>query len=509
MARYTNIPGVNMDIKDGQLMLGQDNTSNSILIIADVNASTNVVVPEEPVLVRNESDLKANFGGFFYKGKVNPIAAEWAVAFRQGLGNIYLFGLKGTTDKEKFINLQDMLFNTLRELNIEQVVLNSLYADTDIEGLTAVDFGGESLDAIEGIEAAYVRRAAEVPTALATADDFVITYSGIEVAATIEASEGQALVDNINREVRNALAEEGLDIKVTVELVDGKAVMKTSDEVVIEAVAIMTALGLNLVEPVLEGIGNPAALLGEYAEKQATESTQTLCYVGVKPVVSTNMASIRDYVNALVARNNEVSRYVQVVAGPEVGITLPGSLRTQWLNGVTQYALLVQALPAQVAPTNQVLPQANALRYNLGMRQIDRLSGNKYVTYRIKNNAITIVDGVTTAPDLYVGQDIVHSDFTRLSTVRTIGFVTNRMRTVLDAFVGQPNHFEIYNAMRTSIKAEIRDAISNAIIQDASFSIQMGDSLDTAVVKLTILPQFELRHIEVSIGLTTPDNFEG
>lgn len=508
MAQYRNIPGVNMDVKDGQLMLGQDNTTESLLIIGVVNAPANINVPEEPILVRNEGDLKENFGGYFYKGKVNPIAAEWAAAFRYGARNVYLMAIKGDTPKAQYIYLQDMLFNTITDLGIEQVVLTGLYADEDIHGITAADFGKEDLHSIEGIEALHVFRALENATALVAPADLTVHYRDREVTVSLESATVPNLVQELNLELRRGIAEIGLDISVEVELIDGKAVLKASDEIQLEGAEVLAALKLEGVEPSLEGFGNPAALLAAYADGQANEAGDILCYIGTKPVLSTSLSEIRERVNHLLARKNEIHRLVQVVAGPEVGLTLPGSLRTQWVSGVTQYALLVQGLPAQVAPTNQVLPQASALRYNLSLRQLDNLSGHKYVTFRIKNNAITVVDGVTTAPDLFVGQDIVHSDFTRLSTVRTINYIKRRMRTMLDAFIGQPNDFEVYNAMRTTIKAEIRDAISNAIIQDASFEIVLGDTLDTAVVNLTILPQFELRHIQVSIGLTTPDNFE-
>ena len=148
------------------------------------------------------------------------------------------------------------------------------------------------------------------------------------------------------------------------------------------------------------------------------------------------------------------------------------------------------------------------MRYNLSLRQLDQLTGNKFVTFRVKNNQIVVVDAVTTAPDLMIGgQDKVRSDFTRLSTLRIVNYIVSEMRTALDAYIGQPNEFPTYNAMNTAIKAVIKDAMANAIIQDATYNVNLGRSLDEAVVNLTVLPQFELRKIELSIGLSTPENF--
>lgn len=508
MAQYANIPGVNMTVLEGQMMLGQDNTTNSILIIGDVNAAPRIDVAEGPVLVRNEEDLKENFGNYFYQGKVNPIAAEWSAAHRQGYRNIYLLALVGEETKDKYIFLQDALFNTVADFGFEQVVLTGLYANQDIEGLTAEDFGEGDIGEVEGVEAYHIRRATEDAENLAEAASLVINIKEFELPVSVLAGSPTRVINSLNDEVKKAIAENSAEVDVTFELIDGKAVVTATDSIeIVDGVSVLEALKLTDVVESLEGYGNAAALLGHYADKQAREVGDVLVYIGTSPAKSPALTDIRKHVDGLLTRRNEISRYVQVVAGPEVGITLPGSLRTQWVSGVTQYALLVGDLVPQVAPTNQVLPQASVLRYNLSLAQINRLSGHKYVTFRVKNNAITVVDGVTTAPDLYVGQDIVKSDYTRLSTVRIVNYITSRMREALDAYIGQPTEFAVYNSMRTTIKAEIKDAIDNLVIQDANFSIQLGDTLDSAVVKLTILPQFELRHIDVEIGLTTPDNF--
>ena len=168
---------------------------------------------------------------------------------------------------------------------------------------------------------------------------------------------------------------------------------------------------------------------------------------------------------------------------------------------------MVARLSPQIATTNQTLPGATELRYNLSLRQLNDLTGKKYVTFRAKNGRISVVDGVTTAPDIVIGEDVMKSDYTRLSTLRIANYITTEVRSALDAFIGAPNEYTMYTSMNTAIKSVIKTAIDRAIIQDARYTIRLGQSLDSSVVEMTILPQFELRAIDVTIGLSTPDSF--
>ena len=304
-----------------------------------------------------------------------------------------------------------------------------------------------------------------------------------------------------------ALGVVGSEAKITFELIAGKVVAKSTEAVTFTGTAVLTALALTAIPAVVQGVGNPAVMLAAYAERQSLEVGNCIAYATTSAPANTSLAAIKAHVDGLVARNNQISKYLQVIVGPQVAITVPGSLRPQWVSGVTQYACLVNGLQPQIAPTNQTLPAAHGLRYNFSLRQLNALVGNKYVTFRTKNNRIIVIDGVTTAPDLYVGDEVMKSDFTRLSTLRITNHMVKAIRESCDAFIGMPNEFPVYNSMNTSIKAVIKDAIDKGIIQDARYSITLGNSLDAATVNMTILPQFELRAIDVTIGLSTPESF--
>lgn len=510
MSNYPNLPGVNMTVKDGQLLVSSDKTGNSLLIIAE--AKTNLTLPEEPVYISTEEELKANFGGFFYLGELNPIAAEWKAAKEAGVSNIYLLALAGVDLKAKFVNLQDKLFNLMADLSISHVVLSGLYADDVVPALVAGDFEGVSnINDVAGVEVFNTFTATAAPATLTVTVPVTLTatIAGTEPAVvTIDATKtiGE-LIPLLNIEMAQALSVVGSDARITFELIAGKVVAKSTAAVTFTGAAVLTALALTAITAVVQGVGNPAVMLAAYAERQSLEVGNCIAYATTSAPANTTLAAIKAHVDALVARNNQISKYLQVVVGPQVAITVPGSLRAQWVSGVTQYACLVNGLQPQIASTNQTLPAAHGLRYNFSLRQLNALVGNKYVTFRTKNNRIIVVDGVTTAPDLYVGDEVIKSDFTRLSTLRITNHMVKAIRESCDAFIGMPNEFPVYNSMNTSIKAVIKDAIDKGIIQDARYSITLGNSLDAATVNMTILPQFELRAIDVTIGLSTPESF--
>lgn len=500
--QYSNLPGVNMSIKDGQLLLTNDRTSNSMLIIAEARTHRNT--PEGPVLVTSESELKENFGGYFHQGTLNPIAAQWAIARQNGIRNIYLMALKGAQKKEQFADLHNKLFNLMADLSLSYIVVDGLYADEEITGLVASDFGLESFDDVDTIPAIYRRvGSAAIDGVEDSIHTLELTFNSGKIYISNPA--GSLNVDELNKSLQEALSIELPHVKATISG-DEKIVTISANE------AFEVGQGsewFKLEASTLEtkGYGNVGLLLAEYAEKVSTEVGETIVFMGVKPPTSVDLAGIKEHVSALVKRDNAVSPYLQVVAGPQVGVSLPGNLRMQWVSGVTQYAALVSGLSPQNAPTNQLLPGAAALRYNLSLRQLNDLTGSKYVTFHVKNGQIRVVDGVTTAPDLFVGQDIVKSDFTRLSTLRIVNFMVREIRNACDAYIGSPNEFANYNAMNTSIKGVIDMAIDRGIIQDARYSIKLGTTLDSSDIELTILPQFELRTINVTVGLSTPDNF--
>lgn len=511
MQNFTNLPGINVTLKDGQVRYPGPNTGPGLLIVSPVVAPAVLALPEEPVSISSEAELAANFGGYVYNGVTNPIAVEWHAAKSIGVGNVSLLALTGATPKERFDNLKVKLFSLLRETETSHIAISGMYADEFIADVTEED-------GVEGIlRKGYVAKGTSVATigagiTLTVKNQVVTLTAGTPVALTLTAGEYlsvESLVSEINEQLQAATGLDGafyLDADGKGVLVTDKAVTAvTGDAIKVFSIPASGALTFNERGPIL--VGSPAKLISDFAVQQSQDSMTTLGFIAAAPLSSITLAEQKAKVDSLVSLDNEFSQYLQVIAGPEVGVIIPGSSQTRWVSGVTHYAALTLGLLPQVATTNQTLPGARALRYNLSLKQLDELTGKKYVTFRNKNNRISIVDGVTTAPDVMTEEGKVKSDYTRLSTVRIVNYTTNRIREALDAFIGNPNEYTMYTAMNTAIKSVIKECIERGIIQDARYTIRLGATLDKAVVEMTILPQFESRTIDVSIGLASPNNF--
>lgn len=508
---YPNLPGVNIDVKDGQLATTTLRSANSILIIAE--ARTGRVVPEGPVYISNEQDLYDNFGGFFFQGRLNPIAAQWLTAYKAGVSNIYLMALSGAEKKEQFVDLHNKLFDTVADLSISHVVLDGLYADEEITGLTIDDFGSEVTIEEISLPTAYlfrgkpVEKGAEIEGGEEGVNLKVTPNEGAE-AINVTFKPGPINITRFNAELEEALSIYSLDLAGNLTRnTDGSYSLGFNAPVAIEGTEVLRALGLTDAVSSETIIGSPASLLATFAESVSQEMGGTIAYIGTSSPASYDLKGIKNHVDKLMRINTQISPYLQIVAGPEVGLVVPGSLRRQWVSGVTHYAVLVNSTLPQFAPTNRPLLNANQLRYGFSMRQLNELVGHKYVTFHTKNNQIRVVDAVTTAPDLAIGEDTIKSDFTRISTLRIMNYMVGRIHVACEAFIGAPNEFYNYNGMNTAIRAELDDAVQRGIIQDATYSIRLGDSLDTAEVSLNILPQFELRTINVTVALSRPETF--
>lgn len=501
---YPNLPGVNINVTDGNLATTTARSANSVLIIA--NAQTSREVPEGPVYVPSEQDLHERFGGFFYEGRLNPIAAQWSVAYKAGVTNIYLMALKGDSKKEQFVDLYDKLYNTVSDLQVSHIVLDGLFADEEIEGLTEADFKEIQSGQDIALPASYIyaatNHAAEIPADAGTPQVLNIrTQAGEELTLTFAAGEVNA--QKVQEDLNEMSQTFSLDLQG--QFVKGADETSLVFNQPVELTGPVAELFGFAEEPELTIVGSPASLLANYVEAVSEEIGGVLGYIGTSSPETYDLQGIRNYVNKLLKVNTQISPYLQIVAGPEIGVVVPGSLRRQWVSGITHYAVLVNSLLPQNAPTNQPLLGSNQLRYAFSNRQLNSLVGHKYVTFRVDGNQIRVVDGITTAPDLAIGEDTIMSDFTRLSTVRIVNYMVARLRYALRQFIGSPNEFHNYNGMNTAIRAELDDAIQRGIIQDASYSIRLGSSLDTAEIDLKILPQFELRVIDVTVGLTRPE----
>ena len=517
------LPGVDVTVNDGGLILPEDTTTESMLIIAP---SLVAGAPTEPVLVRQASELISyGFGDFYVGGQVNPVAAEWKAAQDAGNRRTYLVALQGADDKAKFLFLHNLLFGVLADFDVDHVVLAGVSADVEASGLQQSDFTAPEFatgfPVLPGmIITSYVVKgdAVSFPVTVTTGtkDTLILTVGGTDKTVTLLSATYDGSTKNLNTLVTDLNTELAKITPAKIKAVaqDGQIILLSDTAVTVKGGTIASDLKLSGKTGVLEKNGqgtivkgNFAQLIGDFAERQTLQHNSVVGYIGVKAPIQTTMAAIKTHVDNLVARNNDFSPYVQVVAD-EVGIQMPLTNSLFFVSGATHYAALISQLPAQSAPTNKVLKGARAVRYSYSLRQLNALTGKKYVTFRLKNGSLIVTDGITTAPSIAYGGTVRSSDYARLSTLRITQTAVEVVREACDPFIGEPNQMPQYNALNAAIKGALEAMRVAGALSDYSFSV-IADSqtLDRAKVTLSLIPMFELRRITVDVSLRPPTQF--
>jgi len=491
MAQYPNLPGIEVSIADGGLILPEDTTTESMLIIAP---SLQADAPKEPVLVRQSSDLETNgFGTFVVGGVVNPIAAAWKAAFEGGNRRTYLMALEGATDAERFLAVQEAMFGILADFTVNHVVLVGVFADKEavLATLPALSEGVKHDFSIEGSALTFPLEVVAGESDTIKIDDATLTLTAKTYA------DATALVAEIQDEV----AHSGSALTVTA---TGNKIRlaRSSAFAVVEGT---NGAGLAAGTPVEKIAGNFALLAGQFAENQTLNHNSTIAYVGASAPAGNSLAQVKANVDRLLSITNDYSGYVQVVASPELGYVLPGRSEMYFTNGAVTYAALVSTLAAESAPTNKRVYGVAGIHYNLSLRQLNALTGNKFVTFRLKGNQVSVTDGCTTAPDYYLGGVKQASDFARLSTLRITQAAAQLIRELTEPYIGEPNRMPQYNALNATVKAGLEAMKTQGAIFDYRFTIvARGGTLSEAVVTLELVPAFELKRVSVNVSLKPP-----
>lgn len=499
MSKYSNLPGIDVNISDGGLIMPEDTRTESLLIIGQ---SRKADAPKEPVLIRQSADLEAQgFGGFVEDSEINKLAVAWKAAHEAGNHRIYLMSMGklvgdnvedvaygALTEEDKFYFLQDALNGPLTDFSINHVVL--LDAKSDVRVPLSESFNDQYGS---GIENTYITENT-VKTEI-TSDNDTLVINGETV--TLDEKD-YADINALVVEVQDELRKSKLD-SIKASSVDGKLRLSSDSKFTVgEGTTLFETPG----EITSERHGNFASLLGGYAEQQTLSNNSTIGYIGVAEPEGNSLRVVKNHVDRLVSTHNEYSGYVQVVAAPELGYRIPGRSDTFYMNGAVTYAALTSTLRPESATTNKVVRGVSAIRYNLSQRQLNALTGAKYVTFRLKNNQVVVTDGITTAPDRILGGSVQASDYARLSTLRITQATTQTVRDLCEPFIGEPNRMPQYNALNATIKGGLEAMKTQGVIFDYRFAVNArSGSLSEAVVTLEIVPALELRRISINVNL--------
>lgn len=270
---------------------------------------------------------------------------------------------------------------------------------------------------------------------------------------------------------------------------------------------------------------NFATQLAQFCAVVTAKTWETIGVIGVAPAPNSDLLSVQAYINELTqAGMNEhymyneatleyvlnedgdridIGRYVQVVFGPEIGMTNE-KIGNYVASGAASYAGLITTLSAEVATTNRVMDVIKGLRYDLSEAMHNQLVGGRYVTFQEKvfgngsdrRSAFVVKDGVTAA--------LATSDYSRLSTLRIVHSSVQLVRQKADPFIGLPNGLAQRNALSAEIQAGLDRLKELGVLQRFKFVIYSSVQdrvLGNAFITLELVPQFETRKFNTSVVL--------
>lgn len=245
-------------------------------------------------------------------------------------------------------------------------------------------------------------------------------------------------------------------------------------------------------------------------------------FIDVKPNSNTTLVGIQAYVDKLLAYKNihymkdsegndivdqagnkmDIGWYTSVIVGPDV-VMVSDTLGTYYGSPALAYAALNGSIKPESAPTNKALPGVKGMKYKFSNKQMDLLTGNRMVVFKLKNEGTAtassvpyVVDGCTAgAPK---------SDYARLSTVKVVTDVVDQIRDVADPFLGESNTTEQRNALSALISKRLSYLMEKGEILYYEFEINASIQqvvLGESSIALTLVAPQELRKITTVVAL--------
>jgi len=195
--------------------------------------------------------------------------------------------------------------------------------------------------------------------------------------------------------------------------------------------------------------------------------------------------------------NVDIGRYISVVMAWPILFTPVDATGFGYIaTGAPTYAGFVSQLAAHSAPTNKVIPGI-ASAFRLSKSRMDDLVSVHYVVFTPRERGTIVVDAPTAATSA--------SDYTRLTTVRIVQETIDRLRDVLNPFLGEGITTPQLNAMQTTTDRVLTDLIKEGFLQRAEASISASTVervQGKANLDLLLVPAFELRQIFITVSLS-------
>lgn len=529
MAQFENLPGLNITLNDGGLVLPDNAVTESLLILAP---STSDNAPEEPIRIRQSSQLREyGFGDYANsKGEENHIAVAWKQATEGGCRNVFLAALKGETKTEQFAHAQEMLFGVLSDFDVDHVAFYGVWADAPAEDIQQEDLNEDFQDEYQsspGISnfgyVAEGQTQVQTPISVTTdANSFGIIPSETDVVEgedpTITITLSTKEYDGTNNTIETLQADLNTELEAVSEMelrasIENGIVSIIGDAeftlVEDDTAPALTLLGIDGETNALYGQhtagpqlnGDFAMLLSAFANEQMTINGGSIAYIGVQPAPTNSLRDVRKHADHLATMASDYSAALQIVGAPDFGYRIPGRSGELVTSGVVSYAALATTLELQNGTTNKQLAGVSSVNYRFSARQLNRITGNNVVTFQVKNGGVFVARGVTTAPRYMRAGQRQDSDYRALSTVRIAMGAVQAIQDAVDPFVGNGIRPPEYSALKGKINAALKTLEANGALVGSNYSISPNGSIHDIQISLSLQPVGELRHIDVDVSM--------
>lgn len=253
-----------------------------------------------------------------------------------------------------------------------------------------------------------------------------------------------------------------------------------------------------------------AAQFAAYLESLQDGVNETYGIMAVRPATSPSLEDIRDwYIKLSETSTVDLTRAANVMAGLDSKhlsivafepVIANNSIAFPYgTTGEGIYAGLVCKLPITSAPTYKTLgTQVLSCRFKLSSRQLDKLTGLRYVTTRLTPEGTWVITDAMTAA-------APGSDYARFSTVKITFAAMDIVRAAGRPFLGELFNPAKRAALETAISKGLLDMQEAGALRKFDFRIEQTPAervLGIARVPLTLWPEFELRRIEVIVKLS-------
>lgn len=473
MPLYSNLPGIELTVKDGNLVLPpEDYGTKRVLIIAPKSDTpSDGALSYTPQRVdSSETFAQKGFGTF---DKNNPLARLWKQVHDAGCRDIYLLELKGSTKEAMYANLHS-LYSVLEEnFYTDIILLGGVFVDdtintslVDLSATPREDYIAASNLAVAKSTPVTETFNTEGTTELQLTSPVIISSIVVEkddgVQTTTLAPETDYTVDAETRKITLVNA------------------IQTGETITVSYSTYDYNFGYQLAGFCAIVSGKNHQVIGVAALKEIDHSK-----VG-------DLAEVNTYINSQVTQ--KYNQYLQVVGGAPLYFEIANEPYLSNFSGA--YAGMISVLPSYSSPTNKQIPGALFPAFNLSPTQVTNLINKHIVVHRSRNGKVVVADAITTAAD--------DSDFVRLTTVRIVNDAVQLIREIAEPYIGEPNTLARRNSLETAIRTALNGMIRRGALNDFRFTIKasIADQIDGNMrIVLDLVPAFETRRIFVTVAL--------